>query len=158
MKPITMLFMVIGIPTLFACAGNQSGGAGTKAEDMQITSRHLKDIVGIEWQLQRMKTDSHIVSLIKDTKNTFSCDANGKAAGMATINRYFGSFSFRNDGDIIWSKAFGMTRMAGPPILMEQEAKFMQALPLTSRIYLKNENLVLISADQTTILEFEKTQ
>jgi heat shock protein HslJ len=46
--------------------------------------------------------------------------------------------------------------MAGPPELMEQEAKFMQALLLTSRIYLKKEKLVLISTDQSTLLEFEK--
>ena len=151
-----MLFMIIGIPTLFACAGNQSGGAGTKTEDMQITSQHLKDIAGIEWQLQRMKIDNHMVSLIKDTKNTFSCDVNGKVAGVASINRYFGNFTFKEDGEITWSKAFGMTRMAGPPALMEQEAKFMQALPQTSRIYLKTSQLILASKDKSTWLEFRK--
>jgi heat shock protein HslJ len=49
-----------------------------------------------------------------------------------------------------------MTRMAGPPELMDQEAKFMQTLPLTSRLYLKKEILVVVSSDQSTVLEFEK--
>ena len=158
MRQHVILMMVIGIFTLFACAGSQSGGAGVKTDDMQLSIERIEDIAGIEWHLQSMKTNNQTVSLIKDTKNTFSCDENGKVAGMATINRYFGSFRFRKDGEIIWDKAFGMTRMAGPPELMEQEAEFMQALPLTSRIYMTKGKLVLISNDKTTLLEFGKVK
>lgn len=153
-----LLFMLMGILTLFSCAETRSGGNRRKVDDMQISSERIKDIAGIEWHLQSMKTNGQTVSLIKDTKNTFSCDENGKVAGMATINRYFGSFRFRKDGEIIWDKAFGMTRMAGPPELMKQEAEFMQALPLTSRIYMTKGKLVLISNDQTTLLEFGKVK
>ena len=148
--------MLVFMPLLLACAGSQSDNGTKKTDEMQITARQIKAITGIEWHLQRMKFENRIVALIKDTKNTFSCDETGKVAGAATINRYFGSFSFRDDGSITWNKAFGMTRMAGPPKLMEQEARFMQALPRTSRIYIKREKLVLISADQSTVLEFEK--
>jgi heat shock protein HslJ len=156
MKRFLILTMFLGISMLLACAGTKSGDSGTRTGEMQITSQRIKDIAGIEWQLQNMKTDKHTVALIKDTKNTFSCDENGKVAGVATINRYFGSFRFKEDGSINWDKAFGMTRMAGPPELMEQETKFMQALPRTSRIYIKKEKLVLISTDQSTLLEFKK--
>jgi heat shock protein HslJ len=156
MKPFTMLFMLVGIPVMLACAGTQSGEIETKTDAMQITPRQLKDIAGIEWHLKIMKIDNESIPLIEDTKNTFSCDENGKVAGVASINRYFGNFSLKEDGEIIWSKAFGMTRMAGPPELMEQEAKFMQALPQTSRIYLKKEMLVLISTDNSTVLEFQE--
>ena len=156
MKPFTMLFMLVGIPVMLACAGTQSGETETKTDAMQITPRQLKDIAGIEWQLKIMKIDNESIPLIEDTKNTFSCDENGKVAGVASINRYFGNFSLKEDGEIIWSKAFGMTRMAGPPELMEQEAKFMQALPQTSRVYLKKEMLVLISTDNSTVLEFQE--
>ena len=155
MKPFTMLFMLVGIPVMLACAGTQSGETETKTDAMQITPRQLKDIAGIEWHLKIMKIDNESIPLIEDTKNTFSCDENGKVAGVASINRYFGNFSLKEDGEIIWSKAFGMTRMAGPPELMEQEAKFMQALPQTSRVYLKKEMLVLISTDHSTVLEFQ---
>jgi heat shock protein HslJ len=156
MKPFTMLFMLVGIPVMLACAGTQSGETETKTDAMQITPRQLKDIAGIEWHLKIMKIDNESIPLIEDTKNTFSCDENGKVAGVASINRYFGNFSLKEDGEIIWSKAFGMTRMAGPPELMEQEAKFMQALPQTSRVYLKKEMLVLISTDNSTVLEFQE--
>jgi heat shock protein HslJ len=152
-----MSFMtVIGISTLLACAGLPSGGTDTQAEGVQITPRHLKDIAGIEWHLKIMKIDTESIALIEDTKNTFSCDETGKVAGMASLNRYFGAFSLKEDGEIVWTKAFGMTRMAGPPKLMEQEARFMLALPQTSRIYLKQDRLQLISADNSTVLEFLK--
>ena len=103
-----------------------------------------------------MIADSKSIPLIVDTKNTFACDEDGKVAGVASINRYFGNFTLKEEGEIIWSKAFGMTRMAGPPDLMEQEAKFMQALPRTSRIYLKGSQLILASEDKSTWLEFQK--
>ena len=158
LKTKTILMMVIVIPIMFACAGTQSERSERKTDSIPITPQRLADIAGIEWQLQKMKTDNQTIALIKDTKNTFSCDENGRVAGVATINRYFGSFSLRKEGEIIWNKAFGMTRMAGPPDLMEQESKFIQALPLTSRVYFKNEKLVLISPDQSTLLEFDKSK
>ena len=156
MKHYTAVIAILGIVSLIACAGTHSGGTETKTDAVQITPEQLRNIVGIEWQLKSMKINNESISLIKDTKNTFSCDENGKVAGIASINRYFGNFSLKEDGEIIWSKAFGMTRMAGPPELMEQEAKFMQALPQTSRMYLKMEKLQLTSTDNSTVLEFQE--
>ena len=156
MRPYTSLAIIFCISLMLACAGTQSGGAGTKTGVIQITPRRIKDIAGIEWHLKKMITDNKSIPLIGDTKNTFSCDDAGKVAGVASINRYFGNFTLREDGEIVWSKAFGMTRMAGPPELMEQEAKFMQALPQTSRIYLKDSQLVLVGEEKSTLLEFQK--
>ena len=141
---------------LIACGGTQPGEIEMKADAGLITPEHLKDIVSIEWYLKQLKLNNESIPLVKDTKITFSCDENGKVAGIASINRYFGSFNLEDNGDISWSEAFGMTRMAGPPNLMDQEAKFMQALPLTSRLYLRKEILVLTSKDQSTVLEFDK--
>jgi heat shock protein HslJ len=156
MKLYITVITVLGFVSLLACAGPQSGETGTEIDALQITPQRIKDITGIEWHLKIMKIDNESIPLIKDTKTTFSCDENGKVAGVASLNRYFGSFTLKEDGEIIWGKAFGMTRMAGPPELMEQEAKFMQALPQTSRIDLKKEKLLLISADNSTVLEFEQ--
>ena len=158
MKPYPILITIIVFSGLLACAGTQAERAGMKTDTVQIIPQRLAEIAGIQWHLQKMKNNKRTVSLIKDTKNTFSCDENGRVAGVATINRYFGSFSLREDGEIIWNKAFGMTRMAGPSNLMQQEAQFMQALPLTSRIYLNKGKLVLTNSDQSTLLEFEKSE
>ena len=156
MKRWLIPIVLMGIPMLLACAGSQSGKSTEKIDEMQITSRQIREIADVEWHLQSMKTDNQTIEIITKKKNTFSCDETGKVAGVATINRYFGSFRIGEDGNIIWNKAFGMTRMAGPSNLMNQEAKFMQALPRTSRIYIKKQKLVMISTDQSTVLEFEK--
>ena len=156
MKLYATIMTVFGLLSVLACAGTQSGGTGTKTDAMQITPQRIDDISGIEWHLTKMKMADKSISLIENSKTTFSCDEDGKVAGVATINRYFGNFNLKENGDIVWNQAFGMTRMAGPPELMEQEAAFMHALPQTARMYLKASKLILISKDKSTTLEFAK--
>ena len=156
MKLYATVMTVFGLLSVLACAGTQSGGTGTKTDAMQITPQRLKDITGIEWHLKKLITDNKSIPLIENSKTTFSCDKEGKVAGAASINRYFGNFNLKENGDIVWNQAFGMTRMAGPPELMEQEAAFMHALPQTTRMYLKASKLILISKDKSTTLEFAK--
>jgi hypothetical protein len=55
MKLYRTVFTVLGLVSLLACAGTQSGGTGTKTDTVQITPQRLKDIVGIEWQLKKGK-------------------------------------------------------------------------------------------------------
>ena len=153
---VGVLGMASIVSVLIACARIQAGGSATGADALLITPENLKEIVGVDWHLKRMKVNNESISLIKDTRITFSCDETGKVAGVGSINRYFGSFSLKEDGEIIWSKAFGMTRMAGPPTLMDQEAKFMQALPLTYRFYLSKRTLVATSTDGSSLLEFRE--
>jgi heat shock protein HslJ len=109
MKLYTTVIAVLCLVSLLACAGPQSEKTETKTDALQITPRQLKEIAGIEWHLRILKIDNDSIPLIENTKNTFSCDENGKVAGVASINRYFGNFSLKEDGEIIWSEAFGMT-------------------------------------------------
>ncbi len=156
MKQYATLMIIVGISTLLACAGTQTGGPGIKNDAVLITHQRIDDISGIEWHLTKMKMADKSISLIENSKTTFSCDEDGKVAGVASINRYFGNFNLKENGDIVWNQAFGMTRMAGPPELMEQEAAFMHALPQTARMYVKASKLILISKDKSTTLEFAK--
>ena len=139
--------VVIGILFLFACAG-------TKIDGKLITPQNLNDITGIEWDLTQMTKNNTAIALVKDSKTTFACDENGKVTGKATLNRYSGTLKLQDDGEIGWNKAFIMTRMAGPPELMQQETDFTRALMQTSRIYLKASKLVLKSNNGSTVLEF----
>jgi len=141
---------------LIACAAIQSDSAGTRNNVKLITPRNLNDITGIEWNLMQMTKDREAIALVQDSKTTFTCDQDGKVTGKATINRYSGNLKLKDDGEIIWSKAFIMTRMAGPPELMEQEENFTRSLMQTTRMYLKNSHLVLKNQDSSTILEFER--
>jgi len=132
---------------IFACAG-------TKIDGQRITYQNLSDIAGIEWRLKQMTKDNKKFALVKDSQTTFACDENGRVSGKATLNRYSGNLKLQDDGEIIWSKAFIMTRMAGPPELMQQEADFTEALMQTSRMILNDSKLVLKSNDGSTVLEF----
>ena len=143
---------------IFACAGTQNNSAGTKTSGNLITPQNLNDITGIEWNLTQLTKDNVSIALVKDSKTTFACDKDGRVTGKATLNQYSGNLKLQDDGEIIWSKAFIMTRMAGPPELMQQETDFTRALMQTSRILLKESKLVLMSDDQSNLLEFEQTQ
>ena len=147
------LIVVFGI-IFIACAGTQSNSAVTKIDGKLITPQNLSDITGMEWNLTQMTKDNATIALVKNSKTTFACDENGKVTGKATLNRYSGNLKLQDDGKIVWNKAFIMTRMAGPPELMQQETDFTQALMQTSRIYLKDSKLVLKSNSDSTVLEF----
>ncbi len=155
MKPHLYAFMALSITLIFACAGAQEVDRRTNPDGELITPDNLNAIAGVEWNLINMTVGSEPVALGKDSETTFSCDEDGKVAGKATINRYAGSLKLQEDGDITWSKTFIMTRMAGPPELMEQESIFTQALMKTSRMYHQESKLVMISPDRSTVLEFE---
>ena len=155
MRQHVNLMLVFGILFIIACAGTQGNGGGTGTDGKLITPQNLNDISGVEWNLTQMKKDSDTISLVENSKTTFACDEKGNVTGKATINRYSGNLQLQDDGEIIWYKAFIMTRMAGPPELMQQEADFTQALMKTSRMYLKDSGLVLTSEDRSTMLEFK---
>ena len=139
---------------IFTCAGTQSNDSGSQSDGKLITPLNLKDITGIEWNLMQMTKDHESIELVADSQTTFACDENGSVFGKATLNQYSGNLELQEDGEIIWSKAFIMTRMAGPPELMQQETEFTQALMQTSRIILNDAKLVLKSHDGSTVLEF----
>jgi len=141
---------------LFACTGVHPQKAGAEAEGVLITPKQLKNIVGLEWHLIKMTLNSDPIPLVENSKVTFSCSSEGEVAGLATINRYFGNLKVNEDGGIIWNKAFGMTRMAGPPELMKQESAYMDALTKTSRMYLNDSKLELRNKDRSYVLEFVK--
>ena len=150
------LIFIFALLLIVACAGTQSNDSGSQSDGKLITPLNLKDITGIEWNLMQMTKDHESIELVADSQTTFSCDENGIVFGKSTINQYSGNLELQEDGEIIWSKAFIMTRMAGPPELMQQESSFNMALKQTSRMYLKESKLFLKSRDSSTILEFEQ--
>jgi heat shock protein HslJ len=154
MKQSAIVFSLIGTLLVFACAGARPESAATGPAGLPITPRDLGQIAGIEWHLTKMTLDNKSITLVQNSETTFACDQKGNATGKATINRYSGNFKLLDDGEIIWNKAFIMTRMAGPPELMQQEALFTQALMKSSRMLVNDSKLTLRSQDNSTVLVF----
>jgi heat shock protein HslJ len=155
-KQSTIVFSLIGTLLVFACAGTRPESAATAPAGRPVTPRAFGQIAGIQWHLTQMTLDNKPVSLVENSETTLACDAKGNVTGKASINRYSGNLKLLDDGEIIWNKAFIMTRMAGPPELMQQEALFTQALMKTSRMLLNDSKLTLNSQDNSTVLEFEQ--
>jgi len=146
---------LIGTLLILACAANRSNRPAAMPEDTLVTPKLFNQVTDREWRLTEMTLDKKAINLVADSQTTFACDTGGRVSGIATLNRYSGSLKLQPNGEIIWSKAFIMTRMAGPPELMQQEADFTQALMKTSRMYLNGPGLTLRSQDGSTILAFE---
>ena len=63
-------------------------------------------------------------------------------AGLAAVNRYFGSYGFDSAGRLELSPA-GTTMMMGPMPLMEAEQEYLKILPTVSGFELKGQTLIL---------------
>jgi heat shock protein HslJ len=112
---------------------------------------------GDSWQLQKMIKDNQQLDLLETTPITFSCDEQGNVSGMASINRYSGAFTVRDDGTLSWQGAgFIATKMGGPPERMEQEQAFLETLSNTSQGHVEGSTLVLNSEDNANVLEFSR--
>jgi heat shock protein HslJ len=133
-----------------------AAGAPTQA-GLPAESASVMAWQGVDWKLIRMVRNGQDVALIANSKVTASFHAAGRIAGMASVNRYFGSYKASGDGRIEWpAPAVGATRMAGPPELMKQEALFLDALGKVSRARMEGSRLILMTDDGTTELTFER--
>ncbi len=141
---------------LFACAGIQSAGSDNQKDGVRIKSNRLGQISTIEWRLVKMTLDNKSIPLVVNSQVTFTVSDNNRVSGSASINRYSGGFKLDGENNFVWNKAFIMTRMAGPPDLMQQERQYMQVLMKTSEMYRQASRLMLTSPERSTILEFEK--
>jgi len=134
-----------------------SGVASPPQPRLPAESASVMAWQGVDWKLIRMVHNGQDVPLIANSKVTAAFHAAGRVAGMASVNRYFGSYKASGDGRIEWpAPAVGATRMAGPPELMKQEALFLDALGKVSRARMEGARLVLTTDDGAIELTFER--
>jgi heat shock protein HslJ len=91
--------------------------------------------------------------VIDASASTITFESDGRVHGRGGCNRYFGSSTI--DGEQVSFSALGSTKMACAPALMEQEARFFQALESAERWSLDGHGLLLIhsaGADQPSRL------
>ena len=88
---------------------------------------------------------------------TANFHAAGRVAGVASLNRYFGSYKASGEGHIEWAApTFGATQMAGTPELMQQETQYLDALAKVSNARMEGSRLRLSNDDGTIELTFER--
>lgn len=149
---ILVLFLL-----LQGCNSPESNTSQPESNSVQVGPSNLNTIAGIEWRLTQMVVNNDGVPLLPDATVTFLYTGDGKVAGSASINRYFGNLEMSKDGNITWSEpGFGTTLMAGPPELMSQETKFLKSLKSVQQMYLKDSTLTMESDDRSVYLVFVK--
>lgn len=151
MKNFALFTAIMALPLLFGCQGKPS-------EDTAAASAAtLEQICDVEWLLQSIEQDGRTIELVPDSVVTFQCTGDGKVAGAASVNRYFGSFTLVQPGQLEWAESgFGSTMMAGPQPLMEQEQLYLSALVMTRRFDLQDQALVLQSDNNSLAMRFTR--
>jgi heat shock protein HslJ/phosphoglycolate phosphatase-like HAD superfamily hydrolase len=93
--------------------------------------------------------------VIDNAQSTLEIKADGAVSGDTSVNRYGGTAKI--DGQKVEFGPLAMTRRAGPPALMDQEAKFTDALSKTASFRIeKNGLLYLMDAAGKDLLRFSR--
>ena len=144
--------------TLFLLAGVlYSLSMADEMNSKPMTLQMLKDIAKTQWQLDVVQDTDSQKPLPKEPPITIMLEENGKVAGGASVNRYFGEFELKSDGVIQWKgPGFGATMMAGPQELMDFEQYYFKILHQCDRLSMNNERLIFHTQDGKFRLEYQK--
>lgn len=106
------------------------------------------DLAGTKWVVTNINNGKQaVVGVIEGTTLTVEFDADGKVAGNAGCNNYFGPFT--QDKDAIAIGPLGSTMMAceTPAGTMDQEAQFLKALESAATTQFDGDMLTLRTKD-----------
>ena len=141
-----------------ACAMQTSPDAQArlvKDEPVAITRARQNEFTERQWVLTRIVEGEDVLLAPEKPNVTITFFPDGKVAGGAPINRYFGTYQLDDDGRVHWpGPGFGSTRMAGPPELMDQEQLYFRSLRKATRILKTAEGIHLADDDGSLVLVF----
>ena len=101
----------------------------------------LPPLEGTAWRAE----DIDGAGVVDRVPSTLAFGANRRIDGRAACNRYFGTFE--QSGETLQIRPVGLTRMACPPAVMDQEKKFLVALESVKRGRRDGDTLVLLDGD-----------
>jgi heat shock protein HslJ len=134
MKRLALLCLMLG---LIACAG--------KIE--------MNDVIG-NWQLVSMDGQPSPKTM-REGNITLEIQADGKFAGQAPVNRYFGQI--KHADKTLGTGPVGSTMMAGPPELMQAEAAFFKVLNDVQTVNIENAQLH-VTGTNGKVLVFDRAE
>jgi len=151
---VKLLFVLLScLVFIFSCTSISENKADN--EPILITSESLSQVIGPSWHLSRISEQKKVKYQEEKSQVTLTFKDKCMVGGKAAINNYFGSCKLDKDGLLEWQQPdFGMTMMAGPPELMEQETYYLKTLAKISRIFLTTQGLRLENNDGSLKMEF----
>lgn len=105
-------------------------------------------VVGAEWILEDMAG----TGVIDTARSTLTLGADGKVTGQGACNRFGGPYEL--DGAALSVGPLMSTRMACPPVVMDQERRFLALLEQGGTLRLDGEGLMHFTAPSDETLRF----
>jgi heat shock protein HslJ len=134
----TALSAIMGLTLLVAAFPAHSGGVELSAD------AGAQRLAGSEWQ--PVELGGQPVPPQPEAPEQFiRFEGDGKVAGNAGCNRFFGSYG--TAGDALQLGAMGATRMACPDPVMMWEDRFLKSLQAATRYRREGTELTLMNAD-----------
>jgi putative lipoprotein len=109
-------------------------GAGCAASDQPV----MPELTGTSWRAETIMGGP----VFDAQASTITFEPDGRVAGRGGCNRYFGTRT--TQGDRLSLGSLGATKMACAESLMDQEARFFQALESAERWTIDPRGLLLI--------------
>jgi len=114
-------------------------------------------LTGQDYRLKKLVLEGRTIALSTESAPTIRFDGKGTVEGNATLNRYRRGYEVLPSGALRFTgEAMAMTRMAGPPELMDQEDRFLSALDRVERVRIEGDTLFLSDGKGTTVLTFAR--
>ncbi len=142
-----MKFFLSGLCVLFIAAVGCSASKRSAPEGAVPLG-----LIGTTWQLVDFGPDETELTAPEGQPITATFTTEGRLAGTAGCNRYFGRYE--QDGTAIAIAEIGSTRMMCPDSLMEAERRFLAALDAVDRWERRGGRLVLMNAQEEPLLRF----
>lgn len=154
MPKIALLSFILMLACVSGCAQVALSDGGPQVLNAQTAHRlHQRD-----WDLRGLTLEGREIVIDVDTRISLRFAPDGRVAGFAAVNRFSGTYSLSAEGRLSWGKnGFAVTRIMGPPELMEKERAYLSALGRINAAVLARHTLVLQSDDASAVLMFNES-
>ena len=147
-KKTIIKILCISLLIIISCGNENSKSSkelNLEGEDLTISDLNESELIGKSFILYNIFPDYNI--------SISFYDANNQVFGLAGVNTYRTSYSKNND-EVKFS-GIARTRMSGPRDIMDAENNFVKYLENTKYMFLKDNDLIIITSD-STVLKFRE--
>ena len=147
-KKIIIKILCISFLIIISCGNENSKSSkelNLEGEDLTISDLNESELIGKSFILYNIFPDYNI--------SISFYDANNQVFGLAGVNTYRTSY-IKNNDEVKFS-GIARTRMSGPRDIMDAENNFVKYLENTKYMFLKDNDLIIITSD-STVLKFRE--
>ena len=143
-KKIIKNIICFSLTLIVSCSNENSKSSrelSLKEEGLTISDLNESELKGKSFTLYNMFADYNISISFYDEGN--------QAFGFAGVNTY--RTSYNKNGDEVKFDRIARTRMSGPRDIMDAENNFVRYLENTKHMFLKDNNLIILTSDFTEL-------